>query len=920
MSERMIKMNKVISVILFAIILFSTFLNVSAENFSSSYTDNTAAGDSSYASYLENNTCENGTDALTITPVKNEGNTVEFEAEVTPGTYNIFLNYKVESVRTDAIDYSLKIDGAYPFSDCYTLSLPVYYTEEGESFKKDSKGNELPGDLLVSENEIKNPVCDDEGIYKGGFLFYLSEDRHIITVEITDGEIDLISLNIQPPEEIPDYDEYISADSRAGNNNIISLDAERPDYRTSKSILAFCDASSASAEPAADKNTVLNSLGGSQWSVFGQKAEWKINVKESGWYKLAVKYMQSYTNGRSVSRSLYIDGKLPFSEAENISFPYSGKWKEMVFSGKEGAYLFYLEKGEHTISLAVSLGEMSDIIKESRIILSRINAVYRKIITLTGVSPDSFRDYQLDEKIPDTIKQMGELSKSLYDITNKLSEIESSGTESGALKRLALQLKRFNEDPEKIAVQLTQFQSNISAFGTWLNDRFSQPLAIDEIAFCGEDAESPFKFANIFASIAHGFKQFIYSFTTDYGSIIAENDIVEVWAPTGRDQMQIIKNLINQMFIPETGISVNLKLISEAALLPAVVAGEGPDVALMCQQATPINFAMRNAVEDLSKYDGFNEVCSQMIKNSLIPFTYEGGVYAIPETLTFPILFYRTDIISELGIKVPRTWNDVTEIIVDLSHNNMQFGFSASLQNYATMLYQNGGKVYKTDSTASAFDENEAVKAFEKYTSLYRYFKIPVTFEFANRFRNGQMPIAVAEYTAYNTLKIFASEIDGLWSIAPVPGTEAEDGTVNSTVVGTVTGCIMIKDTNNKEAAWKFIKWWTSGDIQELYGTKVEEKLGASARYPTANAVALEHLPWSYEFYSELSKQIENVTCIPEIPGGYFTSRHFNNAFRKVVYKSENPRETLLEYTKEINSEITGKRNEFGLITGGKSE
>ena len=70
MSERMIKMNKVISVILFAIILFSTFLNVSAENFSSSYTDNTAAGDSSYASYLENNTCENGTDALTITPVK----------------------------------------------------------------------------------------------------------------------------------------------------------------------------------------------------------------------------------------------------------------------------------------------------------------------------------------------------------------------------------------------------------------------------------------------------------------------------------------------------------------------------------------------------------------------------------------------------------------------------------------------------------------------------------------------------------------------------------------------------------------------------------------------------------------------------------------------------------------------------------
>lgn len=159
-----------------------------------------------------------------------------------------------------------------------------------------------------------------------------------------------------------------------------------------------------------------------------------------------------------------------------------------------------------------------------------------------------------------------------------------------------------------------------------------------------------------------------------------------------------------------------------------------------------------------------------MIDNSLIPFTYGGGVYAIPETLSFPILFYRTDILAELGIEVPKTWDDVTEMIVDLSHNNMQFGFAGSLQNFATMLYQNNGKVYSDDATASAFNENEAITAFEKYTKLYQYFKIPVTFEFANRFRNGQMPIAVADYMQYNTLRIFASEIDGLWSIAPVSG------------------------------------------------------------------------------------------------------------------------------------------------------
>ena len=175
------------------------------------------------------------------------------------------------------------------------------------------------------------------------------------------------------------------------------------------------------------------------------------------------------------------------------------------------------------------------------------------------------------------------------------------------------------------------------------------------------------------------------------------------------------------------------------------------------------------------------------------------------------------------------------------------------------------------------------------------------------------MPIAITDYTAYNTLKIFASEIEGLWKIAPVPGTVKADGSVDHTVVGTGTACMIIGNTKREKEAWNYIRWWISSDTQRDYGVKVENKLGPSARYATANNTALKGLPWSGSFYRELYSQMNNVTCIPEIPGGYFTARHFNNAFRKVIYKSGNPRETLLEYTKEINREISDKREEFGL-------
>ena len=43
--------------------------------------------------------------------------------------------------------------------------------------------------------------------------------------------------------------------------------------------------------------------------------------------------------------------------------------------------------------------------------------------------------------------------------------------------------------------------------------------------------------------------------------------------------------------------------------------------------------------------------------------------------------------------------------------------------------------------------------------------------------------------------------------------------------------------------------------------------------------------------------------------------RHLDNAFRKVIYSHEPPRETLLAYNRKINKEIRNKRLEFGLET-----
>ena len=48
------------------------------------------------------------------------------------------------------------------------------------------------------------------------------------------------------------------------------------------------------------------------------------------------------------------------------------------------------------------------------------------------------------------------------------------------------------------------------------------------------------------------------------------------------------------------------------------------------------------------------------------PFTFRDWVFALPEQLPFFMLFYRQDILDELGIEGPQTWDEVLQVIPEL--------------------------------------------------------------------------------------------------------------------------------------------------------------------------------------------------------------------------------------------------------------
>ena len=230
---------------------------------------------------------------------------------------------------------------------------------------------------------------------------------------------------------------------------------------------------------------------------------------------------------------------------------------------------------------------------------------------------------------------------------------------------------------------------------------------------------------------------------------------------------------------------------------------------------------------------------------------------------------------------------------------------------YMMLLYQNGAPLYTDDSKATAISTENGISAFTQWVNLYTKYKIPQTTNILTRFRMGESPLVISDYTFYNQLQIGAPEIEGKWNIAPIPATVMADGSIDRSQASSVNSCLIF--SNAKDSSWEFLKWWTSADTQADYGIEIEALQGASARWATANIEAFGRLPWAKRISSIIEQQWGNVLGVPQIAGGYYTARSIDNAIRSVVNENENTRETILDFAVDIDEEITIKRKEFNL-------
>lgn len=851
----------------------------------------------------------------------------------------------------------LTVNGEVPFYECNRQIYESLWVDPEEK-SYDRYDNEIVSIPSKAKIWSYKAISDASYRYSTPLALQLEKGENTITIKMNESNLKIGNFYLSEEETI---DKYESGNTATGDF-FVELEAERPAFRNDSSIRPTCEYD-VDLKPYNSSKKTLNIIDSASFADAGQTVQYEVDIEESGYYYIATNYRQS----DKVDFPVFMDIKVKYPDAEDFVIPnellqayefdYTNSFKLHTLQDNDDKKMaVYLKKGKNTISFTISHLPLREAFETIDVIMNEINDLALNVTKLAGTNTSKYREIDILSYIPDVEEK---LQRWIDDLNNMYAELSaySDAKSVGALSSIKTAVKKlesFKEDPNEIPYRIKELATSTSSVNQMLANLITSldadNISFDRIFVYQEDSESklPNK-SNIFTKIWESIVRFFKSFD-DQAYSVDNTDAthLQVWINRPRQYLEIIQQLIDKTFTPETGIEVDLCIMPDAQkLILSNAAGNAPDVGQAVDYAQPIEFALRDAIVDLTEFDYFEgdeeylnyqNVLSQFSPGILIPSTMNDGIYSVPETFYFWVLFYRTDVLEKLGIEVPDTMEDVKEMIPKLNNRGLNFYYptagTVGTRTFAMttpLFYQYGATLYGATAGDTTINSEAGVAAFKELTELFTIYDIPQEANFYQHFRNGDYPIGISDYFTYSLLINAAPEIENSWKIALVPGVEDEDGVVQRQTAGAAQNSIIFKsedtdpeiiltDSENskagdtmkrEEAAWRYLEWWMSTETQVEFGTILQTTYGKEYIWNSANIEAFSQLPWKSRDREVILEQMQWITESPRIPGTYMLERELSNAYISVVVQGEPLRTTLDSAVKLMNRETERKLKEF---------
>lgn len=286
-------------------------------------------------------------------------------------------------------------------------------------------------------------------------------------------------------------------------------------------------------------------------------------------------------------------------------------------------------------------------------------------------------------------------------------------------------------------------------------------------------------------------------------------------------------------------------------------------------------------------------------------YSYDGSVYSVPDGWLTQGIFVRTDWLEEAGYKIEDlknwTWDQYFEVIEKLTdpakgRYGIAFrgGANGGLRFFeylGSMLEVTGA--FPGNDNKSIYSDPKALEYFEKFYGLYIDGYAPQDSinwgfkEMVEGFITGQC--ATLNQTPEVTVTAQQSMEEGTWTVLPQP---VKPGAAKNSVVWGYSGAYSISaNSKNPDAAWKFIEWLSSPEINLEYS----QRFGCMPLYKSS---------LNDPFFQEgVMKGYADALLDPNIqylaqPGelsqwGFFLSEYFKNESQKYMAGQQTAEQTL---------------------------
>jgi ABC transporter, substrate-binding protein len=875
--------------------------------------------------FLTNDNYEYVNDVLAV----KAGDTVTLTIDVpVSGRYVMSFDYLSYDESILPVEMGMKIDGGYPFYEARSMKFETTWVSDGVDV--DRYGNEivsLPDKLIRWEHK---EVMDASYRYSDPLPVELTAGVHKLELNIQEGTLLLGNISLEAPGDVAEY----AGSTKAEGNALITIEAEDFYQRNDSSIHAIGEYGS-SLSPLSATTTVLNIIDEDSFNEAGQTVSYQFHVDNAGYYYIGMNYRQSEKNDFPVFVDWKIDGEIPNSAFKSYQVEAANKFRTVTLTDDNDDKLsVYLEPGDHTISLTISADNLRYALEAVDEIMSGISDLSLEVTKVTGTNKDKYRDLKLTRYIPDVQDRLLGWVDELYSLAEQAQPYVNakSPDKVAAFSYLLIaanQLKSLAEKPNELVYRVDELSTSVNSINTQIanfvdliNDN---DLSIDRIYIYQDGARLP-KGQNIFQSIGTSLKRFGYSFMgQSYSASNTDESHIQVWVNRPRTYVEIMQKMIDEKFTPETGIEVDLSIMTDAQkLILSNASGDTPDIATGINYSIPFDLAIRGSLVDLSKFDNYKEVFGRYSEGLLVPSVVGEGLYSLPETMNFYVMFYRTDILSKLGLSVPNTMDELIAMLPDLQMRGLNVYYPTAamlvMRNFhgtTPIIYQMDGALYGDTALDILVDSEATVEGFTELTELFTLYDLPVDVpNFYQHFRNGDLPIGIADFNSYNLILNAAPEIANSWSIALVPGIEDEEtGEVKRYMSGGAESTVMFSsDDEREQKAWQFMEWWSRADIQAEFGQRLQILYGDEYIWPTANLEAFERLPYPTSDKDIILTQAQYILETPRLLGSYMMERELSNAFNDVVVNGDTVRSRIDEVAKTVLRETERKLEEFGYI------